>query len=429
FYSWSSHSSLALAAWRDLLVSNHDGSSERIPPLKKPNGTLMQSNEEKAELLCNAFFPPPPALALPRPRPAPQTALPQWTPYLIKRVSKAVGCLKRDKAPGPDGIPNAAIQEALPAISPILKNVFNAAIRLWHIPKQWKESTTVVLRKPGKPAYNIAKAYQLIALLNTLGKLLSALMAEDLTYMSEHYALLPHSQFGGQPGRTTTDALHPLTSTIKKAWRESKVASALFLDIQAAFPNVVKPVLMQNMRAKGIPEEYVQTLENMLTGRSTCLKFDEVHSAPRAITNGNSQGCPLSMILYLFYIAPLLEIANGKDQLTLGFVDDSTLIAIGQNFHDMHLGLKDMMEREGGVLDWSRSHHSPLKNNKLGLVDFTMSSEKRKGSHPLVLEAKDSNGRTSTVTIQPTNSCKLLGVVIDQSLRWNKHQELMHTRA
>ncbi|CCA77407.1 hypothetical protein PIIN_11384 [Serendipita indica DSM 11827] len=186
---------------------------------------------------------------------------------------------------------------------------------------------------------------------------------------------------------------------------------------------------MQNMRAKGIPEEYVQTLENMLTGRSTRLKFDEVHSAPCAITNGNSQGCPLSMILYLFYIAPLLEIANGKDQLTLRFVDDSTLIAIGQNFHDTHLGLKDMMEREGGVLDWSCSHHSPLENNKLGLVDFTMSSEKRKGSHPLVLEAKDSNGRTSTVTIQPTDSCKLLGVVIDQSLRWNKHQELVHTRA
>ncbi|CCA75678.1 hypothetical protein PIIN_09668 [Serendipita indica DSM 11827] len=254
-------------------------------------------------------------------------------------------------------------------------------------------------------------------------------MAEDLTYMSKHYALLPHSQFGGRPGRTTTDALHLLTSTIKKAWRESKVASALFLDIQAAFPNVVKPVLMQNMRAKGIPEEYVQTLENMLTGRSTHLKFDKVHSAPRAITNGNSQGCPLSMILYLFYIAPLLEIANSKDQLTLGFVDDSTLIAIGQNFHDMHLGLKDMMEREGGVLDWSRSHHSPLENNKLGLVDFTMSSEKCKGSHPLVLEAKDSNGRMSTVTIQPTDSCKLLGVVIDQSLRWNKHQELVHTRA
>ncbi|CCA75677.1 hypothetical protein PIIN_09667 [Serendipita indica DSM 11827] len=123
----------------------NNGSSERIPPLKKPNGTLTQSNEEKAELLCDAFFPPPPALALPRPRPAPQTALPQWTPYSIKRVSKAVGRLKRDKAPGLDGIPNAAIQEALPAISPILKNVFNAAIRLRHIPKQWKESTTVVL--------------------------------------------------------------------------------------------------------------------------------------------------------------------------------------------------------------------------------------------------------------------------------------------
>ncbi|CCA72577.1 related to reverse transcriptase, putative-Talaromyces stipitatus [Serendipita indica DSM 11827] len=164
----------------------NNGSSKRIPPLKKPNDTLMQSNKEKAELLCDAFFPPPPALALPKPKSAPQITLPQWTPYSIRRVSNAVGHLKHDKAPGPDDIPNAAIQEVLPAINHILKNVFNAAIQLWHIPKQWKELTTVVLQEPGKPAYNLAKAYQPIALLNTLRKLLSAPINSAETSVSLH---------------------------------------------------------------------------------------------------------------------------------------------------------------------------------------------------------------------------------------------------
>ncbi|CAG7854336.1 SubName: Full=Uncharacterized protein {ECO:0000313/EMBL:CCA76494.1} [Serendipita indica DSM 11827] len=403
--------------------SNSDGSREQVPPLKSSNGTLAQSEEEKAAILAEAFFPPPPSLAPAEPILI-TGQLPEWSPYTVERIRRAAGNLKHDKAPGPDGIPNAAIQEALPMIEPVLVNIYNAAMRLRRIPKQWKVSTTVVLRKPGKPAYNVAKAYRPIALLNTLGKLLSALMAEDISHLCEQYNLLPNSQFGGRPGRTTTDALHLLTCEIKKAWRQSKVASALFLDIQAAFPNVVKPTLVENMRRKGIPEAYVQTIEDMLTGRTTRLKFDGNHSEPRPITNGNSQGCPLSMILYLFYIAPLLEISNKTNQLTIGFVDDTTLLAIGKSFTETHDILKSMMEKPGGVLDWSYRHNSPLEISKVALIDFTRSLDKRKESTPLILSTTNSQGNPQSVNITSSESYKLLGVILDHQLYWNKHQEL-----
>ena len=56
------------------------------------------------------------------------------------------------------------------------------------------------MQKPGKPRYNIPKAYRPIALMNTMAKLLSAMVMEDLIYMSERYALLPNNHFGGWPG-------------------------------------------------------------------------------------------------------------------------------------------------------------------------------------------------------------------------------------
>ncbi|CAG7850839.1 SubName: Full=Uncharacterized protein {ECO:0000313/EMBL:CCA73447.1} [Serendipita indica DSM 11827] len=406
---------------------NSDGSRERIPPLKT-NGMLTQSEEEKAAVLAEAFFPPPPSLGPVQPTRRPHQ-LPEWRPYTVERIRRAASHLKRDKAPGPDGIPNAAIQEALPSIKTVLTNIYNAAMRLRHIPKQWKVSTTVVLRKPGKPAYNVAKAYRPIALLNTLGKLLSALMAEDISYLCEQHQLLPKSQFGGRPGRTTTDALHLPTCEIKNAWRKGKVVSALFLDIQAAFPNVVKPILVENMREKGIPETYVQTIEDMLTGRTSRLKFDGTHSELRPIANGNSQGCPLSMILYLFYIAPLLEIANREDQRTIGFVDDTTIIAIGSSFTETHSTLKEMMERPGGVLDWSYRHNSPLEISKLALIDFTRSTNKWTESTALTLNTHNVHGVSTPAIISPSKSYKLLGVILDNQLRWNKHEELVHARA
>jgi hypothetical protein len=54
------------------------------------------------------------------------------------------------------------------------------------------------LRKPGKPDYSIPGAYRPISLLNTLGKILEAVMARRLSFWAEAYKLLPDTQFGGQ---------------------------------------------------------------------------------------------------------------------------------------------------------------------------------------------------------------------------------------
>jgi hypothetical protein len=55
----------------------------------------------------------------------------------------------------------------------------------------------IVLHKLGKPNYTIPKAYHPIALLNTTGKLLTAVVADQLTYVLEHHWLLLNMHFGG----------------------------------------------------------------------------------------------------------------------------------------------------------------------------------------------------------------------------------------
>jgi hypothetical protein len=72
----------------------------------------------------------------------------------------------------------------------------------------------VVLRKPGKPDYAVPGAYRPISLLNTLGKLLEAVIARRLSYLAEKHGLLPDTQFGRRPGRTTEQALLVLSNTI-----------------------------------------------------------------------------------------------------------------------------------------------------------------------------------------------------------------------
>ena len=85
------------------------------------------------------------------------------------------------------------------------------------------------------------------------------------------------------------------------------------------------------MRARGVPTCYVKLTERMLTGRQTCLKLDDYTSDPIPILNSTTQGCPLSMLFYAFYNAPLIQVATLKYESSLGFVDDSMLLAVADS--------------------------------------------------------------------------------------------------
>jgi hypothetical protein len=283
---------------------------------------------------------------------------------------QVIKTLKPHKAPGPDGIPNVILINAADVLIDHLYYIYRAVFEHDVYHDRWLTSSTLVLRKPGKPAYNIANAYRPIGLLDTIGKLLSTLVAADLTFIAEKHNLLPNNQFGGRPGRNTTDAIHTLTHIVRNAWRSGKVAAALFLDIQGAFPNTCKDQLLHNMKARRVPPCYIKLISRMLTNRKTRLHFDDHISDPIDIDNGTTQGCPLLMILYAFYNAPLIQVAAYPSETALGFVDDSMFLAVAQNLPDAHKILKKMMEHREGGFNWSITHNSAFEPSKLALMNF-----------------------------------------------------------
>ena len=66
--------------------------------------------------------------------------------------------------------------------------------------------------------------------------------------MIEKHQLLPKTHFGGRPGRSTLDAIHYVIDKICTAWRDNKVVSVLFLDVEGAFLNAVTARLIHNLR-------------------------------------------------------------------------------------------------------------------------------------------------------------------------------------
>ena len=255
-----------------------DGSRTRMPVLKftdqlgTPHHTT--NNAKKSEALAKSFFPPPPS------HPSiPQMCYPcpsdSFKFFTREQIGKAVNKLEAYKAPGPNGVPNVVLKKSIDTLINHLYFIFRAIFELDTYPEEWKESTTIVLRKPGKPSYKEPKAYCLIALLNTLGKLFSLIIANDLSHFCETRDVFPSNQFGGRPSRCMSNSMLLLAHKIKDTWRQRKVASVQFLDVQGAFPNVVKEVLIHNMRICGVPPEYIRVTEQILTGRKMKLSFND----------------------------------------------------------------------------------------------------------------------------------------------------------
>jgi len=121
-----------------------------------------------------------------------------------------------------------------------LEMIFNQSLRISHCPAHFRSSTTVVLRKPDKDDYTTPKAYRPIALLNTMGKIMDAVLARRLSYLVEAYNVLPNTHIGGRKLRSTEYALHLIIERIYKAWNtgRGRVASLLLLDVSGAFDNV-----------------------------------------------------------------------------------------------------------------------------------------------------------------------------------------------
>ena len=263
-----------------------------------------------------------------------------------------------------------------------------------------------------------------------MAKIQSTIVAKDLSYKCKAYNLLPNYQFGGRLDHSTTNTLHYVEQFTRNTWRKGQVVSALFLDIQAAFPNMRKDKLIMNMKVRNLAAEYCKYVNMILMQRQIQLKFNNHTSTPFLPPNRCCQGCPLSMLLYTIYNAPLIQVAN-KDKPNkqiVGFMDDTTLLASSKNFDEAHGTLKNMMEHKNGVFEWSWSYNSPLKMNKLALVNFTLSHKKASGARTLILTHPDRDGQL-THQIQPSPHAKLLGVLLDLKLTWKVQHEKVCEKA
>ena len=319
---------------------------------------------------------------------------------------------RANKAPGNDSIPNDFLKAMGEPLAAAVAAIATACWKLGHYPKQFKHARTVVIRKPGKAAYDVPGAWRPIALLNTIGKLVEALTASRLRDAAEEHGLLPDTQMGARRGRSTETALELLVEQVRTVWTSKKhVASLLSLDISGAFDTVNPTRLLDTLRRKRIPGWLVRWIQAFMTDRTTTLVVQGQESEPFPVTAGVPQGSTLSPILFLFYNAELLDICNQPRQRlsAVGFADDVNILTYGRSTEINCHTLEHIHSR---CLDWATRFGMSFAPAKYELIHFTRHRTKFNLQVSLNL---------GTVLKTPTPDVRVLGVWLDTKLQWAAH--------
>uniref|UniRef100_A0A914UTP4 Reverse transcriptase domain-containing protein n=1 Tax=Plectus sambesii TaxID=2011161 RepID=A0A914UTP4_9BILA len=150
---------------------------------------------------------------------------------LTSEVRHAIGQVATDKAPGKDGTEVELLKAGGARLWAALAAHFSKYMGELHVPKQWKESKTILLFKKGDK--DLLKNYWSICLLSALYMTLTNIILNRLTRELDEQQ--PQEQAGLRAGYGTMNHIHVINQLLERC-REYKMPLVLtFVDYEKAF--------------------------------------------------------------------------------------------------------------------------------------------------------------------------------------------------
>ncbi|MFM2293543.1 MAG: hypothetical protein RIS29_3356, partial [Bacteroidota bacterium] len=322
-------------------------------------------------------------------------------PYTVeRRLSK----INSNKSGGPDDIPNWFLRDSSVWLAEPVCAIFNASVRDGIVPTIWKKANVVPVPKTNPPR-KIESDLRPISLTSTLSKVLESIVGGwILEFVRDK---LDTQQYGGIRGRSTTHALVDMLHHWHQALDNSESVRIIFIDYAKAFDHVDHSNFVRKLYAYNVPQFLIRWLCSFLTNRMQRVKLSEYFSEWLTLKGSMPQGTWLGPLVFILLINDLRS-----DCGIHKFVDDVTLSEIIK--HD----LSNMSNHLNNIVEWS--------NQNLMNINFAKTKEMllgRSNTNPFSSISVNSNA------IERVSTFRLLGVHIDDNLKWTSHTSYIYSKA
>ena len=331
-------------------------------------------------------------------------------------VEAALQLLKSNKSPGPDEVFTELLgnagEELKMAICRLFQRSWNEAV----VPSKWKVAEVKFLRKNGKSSYHVPGSYRPISLTSYLCKSMERIVTHRLYGFAEHFNLIDKEQEEFRRFRGTVDALLRLTQDIIDGFNKKESTAALFIDIEKAYDSIWHEGLLYKLKELGIRGRVWEWIKSFLNDRKAVINLAGKRAQEFCIKIGLPQGSVLSQLLFLLFIVDFFKNVSGKK---VKFADDGTIWKSGEDWRYL---LEELKKDFSHVCENAGRWRVKISMMKTEFCVFSLDNQ-------VLEEAKDYNFSINEHTIKHNPTPKLLGVTLDEKLKFEPHTEKLEHRA
>jgi hypothetical protein len=289
-----------------------------------------------------------------------------------------------------------------------LTSLFNTFISTHHIPMTLKKSRIVPI--PKKPNPTSPNDLRPIAIQPTLTKLLEKCLMPSFTAYLEENSLISKHQFGFRKGHSTNHAIIAITDFMYESLAKGNVCIVVTLDLRKAFDKVDREVLVHKLQWYGIDPRLIDSLlkerSQFVSLKCDCEKISETKETQLGVPQG---GC-ISCVLFSLMINDLCLVF--KNAVPVLYADDDTLLISGPVVDILRI-INNLEEDLARAVSW-------LNGSKLILND-EKSEVMFVGNKSVISCVNQHVVHINNKVIKRVDCMKILGVMLDSNLKWDKH--------
>ena len=218
----------------------------------------------------------------------------------VRDALKQVGL---NKSPGLDGLPHEVYLRLPHILVPILTDMFYHWFAQGAIPGSVTKGVITLLKKGGRHVWEGLDDYRPITLQNTELKILAQVLANRLQLVISD--LIGPEQTYAVKGRSIQDNL-PLVRDVLEEIKDGTEAVLINLDKSKAFDGVDHRYLASVLETAGFKPEFCRWINMMYYNPHAVVQVNGRRSRAFATERSVRQGCPLSPLLYVLALEPLL---------------------------------------------------------------------------------------------------------------------------
>ena len=334
-------------------------------------------------------------------------------PVTHAKVLKCITTLRSDCSAGADRIPARFVKLVADHLADPLTCIINTCIGNVYFPSLWKTARVSPIPKVDNPTSN--DQFRPISILPVLSKVFEKLVAGQMSDYAEEASLLHNRISSFRKGHSTTSVLFGIRDDIRYAMKKGEVTLMVLADFSKAFDTICFKTTINKFYKLGFSKTFLKWLLSYLSDRSQFVQIDDKPSSHKSAQFGIPQGSILGPLIFNLYVADLNDVTPPTTKC-FQYADDTTLYSHCA-VSDLETGEAEMNKTLTELSTWSQGSNlalNPTKTKCMLLSTSQMSTYHSLSSRPLQLT-------TEGKALERVKSTKLLGVHLNETLRWDDH--------